>query len=166
LSDQAEFEVQECGQTDETGMVSICSLTVAGALFGLETRTVREVLGECGLQRIPLAPKYVAGVVSNRGEVLTTLSLRALLGLEEYGGRSVVMVLDGAGGEERFGLLVDTVGGVMRVSAAALETNPSTLSERTKALFDGVYRLSDGLLIRLTGTKLLPSKLRQSEIFS
>ncbi len=165
MSVQAEFAVLECGQADETGMVSTCSLTIGSALFGLETRTVREVLGECMMQKIPLAPRYVAGVVSNRGEVLTTLSLRALLGLEEYAGPSVVMVLDGEGGEERFGLLVDAVGGVMRVSAAALEANPSTLSERNKALFDGAYKLPDGLMIRLDGRKLLPSRLRETEIF-
>ena len=166
MSVQAEFEVLECGQSNETGIVSICSLTMGAALFGLEAQMVREVLGECVVQKIPLAPRYVAGVVSNRGEVLTTLSLRALLGLEECAVRSLVMVLDGAVGEERFGLLVDAVGGVMRVSDSMWEANPSTLSERNKALFDGAYPLPDGLMVRLDGTKLLPSRLREMEIFS
>lgn len=166
MSGHVNFEVLGCEQADETGMVSICSLTVNGALFGLETRTVREVLGECVVQKIPLAPGYVAGVISNRGEMLTTLSLRALLGFEERVGRSAVMVLDGADGEERFGLLVDAVGGVMRVSAAALKANPSTLSERNRTLFDGAYTLPDGLMVRLDGKRLLPARLRESEIFS
>ncbi len=49
--------------------------------FGIDTRKIREVLGERDLQRVPMAPAFIAGVVPYRGEVLTTVNLRALLGL-------------------------------------------------------------------------------------
>ena len=65
----------------EGEMVSVCSLTVGAEVFGIDTMKVREVLGAWALQKIPLAPKYIAGVIPNRGAVLTTISLRALLGL-------------------------------------------------------------------------------------
>jgi chemotaxis signal transduction protein len=57
-------------------------------LFGIETRQIREVLGTTTPQRVPLAPEYIAGVVPYRGEVLTTVSFRALLGLGALPGRT------------------------------------------------------------------------------
>ena len=70
-------------EQSEGEMVSVCSLTVGAEVFGIDTMKVREVLGAWAMQKIPLAPAYIAGVIPNRGEVLTTVSLRALLGLEE-----------------------------------------------------------------------------------
>ncbi len=62
-------------------MVSMCSLTAGDEVFGIDTMRVREVLGMRVVQKIPLAPGYITGVIPNRGSVLTTVSLRALLGL-------------------------------------------------------------------------------------
>jgi purine-binding chemotaxis protein CheW len=145
--------------------VSLCTLMVGGEMFAIDTKTIREVLAARAVQRIPLAPAYVAGVIPNRGEVLTTVSLRSLLGLEERGGTSSVLVLEDAEEDEWFGLMVDAVGRVVTVEAATLEANPSTLGARAKALFDGVYKLPDGLMIRLDSTKLRPSRLKGIGLF-
>ena len=72
-------------RADAGGTVSICSLRVGTGLFGIDTRQIREVLGTTAPQRVPLAPEYIAGVVPYRGDVLTTVSFRALLGLERMG---------------------------------------------------------------------------------
>jgi len=61
----------------------------------IDTRQIREVLGTTAPQRVPLAPEYIAGVVSYRGEVLTTVSFRALLGLECRAGSNCILVFDG-----------------------------------------------------------------------
>ena len=71
-------------------MVSVCdcSLRAGTGCLRIDTRQIREVLGATAPQRVPLAPAYIAGVVPYRGEVLTTVSLRALLGLEDGPGRA------------------------------------------------------------------------------
>ena len=145
--------------------VSLCTLMVGEESFAIDTVKIREVLGAREIQRIPLAPAYVAGVIRNRGEVLTTVSLRALLGFEERSGVSAVLVLEDADEDERFGLMVDAVNSVMTVGAATLEANPSTLGARGKALFDGAYKLPEGLMVRLDAAKLRPSRLKGVELF-
>jgi purine-binding chemotaxis protein CheW len=153
-------------KSGEVEGVSLCMLMVGEETFAIDTKKIREVLGAFAMQKIPLAPVYVAGVIPNRGEVLTTVSLRALLGLEERVGASAVLVLEDEDEDERFGLMVDEVSSVLKVSAETLEANPSTLVARSRALFDGAYKLQTGLMVRLDTAKLHPSRLKSVGLFT
>ena len=104
-------EIQE-----ENDAVSLCSLYAGGETFGIDTNKIREVLGQRDLQRVPMSPLFIAGVVPYRGEVLTTVNLRALLGMELQLEKCCVLVMDDDEAAERFGLVVDAVGGVVTVS--------------------------------------------------
>jgi purine-binding chemotaxis protein CheW len=150
---------------EEDQAVSLCSLRAGTVQFGIDTRQIREVLGNTTPQRVPLAPEYIAGVVSYRGEVLTTVSLRALLGLDRWGGTNCVLVLDDEANDERFGLMVDGVGGVVTMGRDALEPNPSALDARSMALFVGTYKMPAGLMVRLEPRQLRPSRLAESGLF-
>jgi purine-binding chemotaxis protein CheW len=150
---------------DESDAVSLCSLYAGSESFGIDTRKIREVLGERELQRVPMSPTFIAGVVPYRGEVLTTVNLRALLGMEAHGGRCCVLVMEDDDVAERFGLVVDAVGGVVTVSRQMLEANPCTLEARGKWLFDGAYKMESGLMVRLDPQKLSPSRLSETGLF-
>ena len=147
------------------GVVTMCSLRAGGGLYGIDTRQIWEVLGKTTPQRVPLAPEYIAGVVPYRGEVLTTVSLRALLGLAPWDGANCVLVLEEEEAEERFGLMVDGVGGVVTMAGNSLEANPSALDARRAALFDGAFKMKPGLMVRLEPMRLRPSRLAANELF-
>jgi purine-binding chemotaxis protein CheW len=155
----------EASAIDAVETVSICSLRVGAGLFGIDTRQIREVLGSTRPQRVPLAPKYIAGVVPYRGEVLTTVCFRVLLGLESIGGAGCVLVLDSEDANERFGLIVDGVAGVVTMARSALQPNPSALDAHCIALFDGAYKMPSGLMVRLDPMRLQPSRLAESGLF-
>jgi purine-binding chemotaxis protein CheW len=146
-------------------VASMCSLMVDKQVFGIEASKVREVLGRCWIQKVPLAPAFIAGVITNRGEVLTTVDLRSLLGLEPRTGARTVLVLEDDDEGEWFGLVVDLAGGMVPVRAETLESNPSTLGARSKALFDGAYKLPTGLMIRLNVGTLRPALLGEGRLF-
>lgn len=150
---------------DENDVVSLCSLFAGGESFGIDTKKIREVLGEKDLQKVPLSPPFIAGVVPYRGEVLTTVNLRALLGKGEHEGRSCVLVMVDDEFGERFGLVVDAVGGVVTVSQSMLEENPCTLEARSKWLFDGAYKMEQGLMVRLDPKRLCPTRLSEAGMF-
>jgi len=150
---------------EEPESASLCSMFAGKESFGIDTAKIREVLGRRELERIPMAPAFVAGVVPYRGDVLTTVSFRALLGLPENSEAGCVLVLDDDGGHERFGLMVDAVGGVVTVERRMLEANPSTLDAKCKWLFDGAYKMESGLMIQLDPQKLRPSRLAETGMF-
>ena len=150
---------------NEDDAVSLCSMFAGSESFGIDTRKIREVLGNRDLQRVPKAPAFIGGVVPYRGEVLTTVDFRALLGMGEHTDASCVLVLEDEDSEERFGLMVDAVGGVVTVNRNMLEANPCTLESRDKWLFDGAYKMETGLMVQLDPQKLRPSRLAEAGLF-
>jgi purine-binding chemotaxis protein CheW len=138
-------------------MSEMCSVRLGQTLFGVPISHILEIVGSAHPQPVPLAPSFVGGLVHYRGDVLTTVSLRQLIGLPPRDGKQDILVLESAGG--CFGLLVDTVCEVLTVSSADYEPNPSTLEERRKALFAGAYKLKDSLLVMLDPERLDPMRL-------
>jgi purine-binding chemotaxis protein CheW len=137
--------------------LEMCSVRIGQTLFGIPITHILEIVGGIQPQRVPLAPDFVGGLVHYRGDVLTTVSLRQLLGLPHREGRQDILVLESAGG--CFGLLVDSVVEVLTVSSADHEPNPSILDERRRALFTGAYKLKEGLLVMLNPERLDPMRL-------
>jgi purine-binding chemotaxis protein CheW len=147
-------------------MLEMCSVRVGQTLFGLPIRYILEIVGKTRPRPVPLSPDFVGGLMHYRGDVLTTVSLRQLLGMplqvdrgakQGWEGCHDVLVLERAGG--CFGLLVDSVCEVLTVSSADHEPNPSTLDARRSALFAGAFKLRDGLLVMLDPVMLDPERL-------
>jgi purine-binding chemotaxis protein CheW len=151
--------------TQEEDMVMLCTLRVGAALFAIEANLICEVLGEMSSKIVPLAPKYVAGVIPYRGEVVTTVSLRHLLGIEDATASSCVLVLNDEEADERYGLVVDGVQGLVTVARDSLEPNPTSLDASSAFLFDGLYRTTSGLMARLNTQQLRPSRITQTGLF-
>ena len=137
--------------------MEMCSVRLGQTLFGIPITHILEIVGSVWPQPVPLAPSYVGGLVHYRGDVLTTVSMRQLLGLPPREGPQDILVLESTGG--CFGLLVDSVGEVLTVSSADYEPNPSILDERRRALFAGAYKLKSGLLVMLDPERLDPMRL-------
>jgi purine-binding chemotaxis protein CheW len=142
-------------------MTEVCSVRIEQALYGVPIRHILEIVGSVRPQPVPLAPSYVGGLVHYRGDVLTTISLRSLLGLPTKDSAQDILVLESAGG--CFGLLVDSVGEVLTVSAADYESNPSILDVRHRALLAGAYKLTSGLLVMLNPDCLDPMRLSATQ---
>lgn len=138
-------------------LVEVCSVRVGKTLFGVPIAHILEIVGAARPQPVPLAPAYVGGLVHYRGDVLTTVSLRQLLGLPPKDGTQDILVLESKGG--CFGLLVDSVSEVLTVSAAEYEASPSTVEEQRRGLLAGAYKLKDGLLVMLDAERLDPLRL-------
>jgi len=139
----------------------VCSVRVDKALFGVPINHILEIVSSTRPQPVPLAPACVGGLVHYRGEVLTTVSLRQLLGLAPNDGKQDILVLESIGG--CFGLLVDSVGEVLTVFANEYEANPSILDEHSKSLLAGAYKLKSGLLIMLDPDRLDPMRLASNQ---
>jgi purine-binding chemotaxis protein CheW len=143
-------------------LLEVCSVRVESTLFGVPISHILEIVGSAHPQPIPLAPAYVGGLVHYRGDVLTTVSLRQLLGLPPQEGAPDILVIENAG--SCFGLLVDSVGEVLTVSGADYESNPSILDERRRSLLAGAYKLKSGLLVMLNPERLDPIRLASSKV--
>jgi purine-binding chemotaxis protein CheW len=135
----------------------MCSVRLGETMFGVPIRHIMEIVGNARPQPVPLAPSFVGGLVHYRGDVLTTVSLRSLLGMPTIEKPQDILVLESAGG--CFGLLVDSVGEVLTVDSRDFEPNPSTLDEKRRTYFKGAYKLKDSLMVLLDPEQFDPMRL-------
>ena len=131
------------------------TLTIGGQLCGIAVATVRDVLGEQAVTRIPLAPREVAGSLNLRGRIVTAIDLRRRLGLApaDAGARRMSVVVDLCG--ELYSRQVDEVGEVMSLPSAGIEENPPTLDALWRQVTRGIHRLDGRLLTVLDIVRLL-----------
>lgn len=141
-------------------LVEVCSVRLNSALYGVPIRHILEIVGSARPQPVPLAPAFVGGLFHYRGDVLTTVSLRFLLGLPALDAPQAVLVLESADGP--FGLLVDSVSEVLALAESEIEPNPSTLGGDRRNLFAGAYKLRNQLLVMLDTEWLDPMRLSAS----
>ncbi len=138
----------------------VCSVRVGDGLYGVPITHILEIVGGSRPQAVPLAPGFVGGLVHYRGDVLTTVSLRRLLGIAEREGAQDFLVVESEAG--CFGLLVDSVVEVLTVSSADFEKSPSTVDARRRGLFAGAYKLKVGLMVMLDPKQLEPMRLAKA----
>lgn len=124
-------------------------------LFGLPISRVQDVFMPDGLTRVPLAAAEIAGVLNLRGRIVTAVDMRCRLGLQPRAeGRQPMAVGIELNGES-YGLLIDTVGEVLKLADDTREPNPVNLDRRLKGVSAGVHRLDGQLLVVLDVDRVL-----------
>src|ERR1700744_5851027 len=109
---------------DTSNLTEYVTFTCAGQLFGLPIGRVQDVFKPSNITRVPLAGAEIAGVLNLRGRIVTAIHLSARLDLAGRGKTAAPMAIGIESGSESFGLLVDGVGEVFKLSDGDREPNP------------------------------------------
>ena len=120
---------------------------IGGQLFGLPIVRVQDVFIPERLTRVPLAPPEIAGVLNLRGRIVTLIDLRRRFGLGKAEDGDSSMAIGVESRAESYGLLIDSVGEVLKLDDAAREPNPINMDQRLARVSAGIYRLDGQLLI-------------------
>jgi purine-binding chemotaxis protein CheW len=128
---------------------------IGGQLFGLPIARVQDVFKPERLTRVPLAPSDVAGLINLRGRVVTAIDMRCRLGLPPNASGHAPMAVGIEFRSEAFGLLIDAVGEVLKLSDDSREATPVNLDQRLARMAAGVHRLDDQLMVVLDVDRVL-----------
>ncbi len=129
--------------------------TIGSQVCGIPVLKVRDVLGPQRITPVPLAPVEVAGSLNLRGRIVTAIDLRTRMGLTDRSAAENEMSIVVEHHGELYSLMVDAVGEVLKMSASDFESNPATLDAIWRGFSEGVYRLSEGLMVVLDIDALL-----------
>jgi purine-binding chemotaxis protein CheW len=142
-------------ETSEGGVTEYVTAVIGAQLFGLPISRVQDVFMPERLTRVPLSPSEIAGVLNLRGRIVTVVDLRVRLGLRRReGGRPPMAVGVDLRGES-YGLLIDQIGEVLRLSNESREDNPVNLDPGMARLAGGVHRLHGQLMVVLDVDRVL-----------
>ena len=128
---------------------TLVTLTVADQLCGVPVLSVRDILGEQPITRVPLAPPEIAGSLNLRGRIVTAIDVRRRLGLPPAppGTPRLSVVTELAGDLDA--LLVDQVGVDLTPPHDSFEPKPPLLPPAWAESCSGMYRLQGRLLMVL-----------------
>lgn len=131
-----------------------CTFRLGNHLCGITVAHVREVLLQCELTPVPLAPPALRGLMNLRGEVVAAIDLRMLMGLDVDDDRDpahVIIDID----DVPTSLMVDAVEDVISVASESFEHPPQTVSGVARHYMTGVHKLEGRLLLVLDAQRIV-----------
>jgi chemotaxis signal transduction protein len=133
----------------------LCTFYLGSELFGVEVVEVQEVLRQPVISPVPLATRFVSGLMNLRGSIVSCIDLRLRFGMPpaSAGSEQVQVVTKTDSGLVSF--QVDRIGDVVEIMDSELEPPPATLTEDAKKLITGVYKLKDRLLLSVSVRQVL-----------
>ena len=117
--------------------------------LGVPIIMIQEVFSGLDVTPVPLSPTEVQGFLNLRGQIVTAIDLRAVMGLPDREEDSSFMNVVVQREDELFSLIVDEVGDVVEVDESRVEPTPKTVDPVWQQHSRGVIRLDEGLLVVL-----------------
>jgi purine-binding chemotaxis protein CheW len=120
-----------------------------GEFFGIQVGRVQEILLAQQMTPVPNSSDEVVGLINLRGQIVTAIDLRKVLGLAapervEDQTNVIINFQDSADS-----LLVDKIGDVLEVATHRIEPPPSSMKGIERKHVEGVCKLEDTLLVML-----------------
>ncbi len=118
----------------------------AGETFGLPVDRVQTIFQIEAVTPVPLGPREVLGLVNLRGKIVTAVSLRQRLHVQELAATKSRLAIGMEHRGENFALVVDEVGDVIVLDPDKRIPTPPHLDHQRAKLTEAVYRLDDQIL--------------------
>ena len=119
--------------------LQLATFYVGDMLLGLEIDQVQEINRCLDVTTVPHAPSWVRGVINLRGDVVTVIDLRSVLGLERgtvtKDSRNLIVKV---GGGELVGLCVDRIADIISTPYDEVIPPPPNIGAMDQNFFSGV----------------------------
>jgi purine-binding chemotaxis protein CheW len=133
-------------ESEHIGRRSYAIIRLGRELYGVGLDVVREFVHLRGVVPVPCCPPHVVGNMNLRGDVLTVVDIRAVLGLDRKGETPKVAVL--AAGELKVGIPATEIVDVLHVAPSELKPRPPSASSAGEQYCTGIALL-DGQAVTL-----------------
>jgi purine-binding chemotaxis protein CheW len=123
--------------------------------FGADIAQVREIIRRDVVTPIPDSPDFIKGVSNVRGEIAVVIDLKRRFFLRsnnEVEEKHIVMTEQE---KNLFGLMVDEVSEVLRITQAEIKTTPELVTRIDRIYISGVLTLENRLIMILDLQKVL-----------
>lgn len=113
--------------------------SVSGKLFGLEMSAVREVLSSPKVTLLPNVPSHVLGVYNLRGNILSLVDIRKILGLNSSTDQKFDVVMLVESSKSLISFVVEKVLDFVNVENSKIKEPSKDISARLAYFVRGIY---------------------------
>jgi purine-binding chemotaxis protein CheW len=162
------MQVTKQNKTEESTLRRYCSFRLAGRLYGVDIRDVKEINTEINFTPIFHATKEIKGYINIRGQIYLLLDPREIFGFPNKQideSNRVVLFMTEVG--DLCGILVDSIEDVVTVDESLIENRrrqerevPEGIERRAADVGEGVCKLENELLIILDARRLVQAVRR------
>ncbi|MCB1758722.1 MAG: purine-binding chemotaxis protein CheW [Gammaproteobacteria bacterium] len=135
------------------------SFSLGGEEYGVDILKVQEIREWRGARPLPNAPDFVKGVLDLRGTMVPVFDLRIRFGLAEasYDPTTVVIVLalEGDGGGQVVGAIVDAVSDVLDIDISSILSAPAMERTIGARYLQGMVTINQRMVVLLDVDRLL-----------
>lgn len=145
----------EASSPDEKTVIQLIVFRAGNEEFGVKIDAVREIIKMGDITPIPESPEFIKGIVNVRGEIVTTIDVKArfdLLTSAETEAKHIVVTKQG---DNLFGLIVDEVIEVLRIMKKDIQSTPSLLDKINEKYVGGIISRDNRLIILLNLDQVL-----------
>lgn len=123
--------------------------------FAIPIGSVREIIRNAPITPVPGADESFKGIINVRGEIAAAVDLRVRFGLPPRTDLEPKRIVITAQGKNLFGLVVDEVAEVLRVSTDEIKPPPEVAMKVERSCVTGVVLREGRLIILLDLVKIL-----------
>jgi len=129
--------------------LELATFYVGDLLVGADIRQVEENNRQMDVTPLPHVPPFVLGVLNLRGNVVTVVDSRTILGVKSdipaRPSHNVIIRFE----RERIGLAVDRIADVVRTTTDAIDELPANFDSMDTRFLQGVHAMENELLLIL-----------------
>jgi len=151
--------------------MQLVTFQVGAEEFGLDIRSIAEVVRPLRITSLPRMPEFIEGVVNLRGAIIPVVDLRKRFGVQGDSGsaKKVRMLITrgavrgpGSTGGDLLGLVVDGVREVLHIPRQQIDPTPAAARGLQADFIGGVGKVGDRLVILVDITKILSRLEREA----
>ncbi len=136
----------------------LMSFTLGKEKYALDMKYLKRVMWAKNITQVPGLPPHILGIINIRGEIISVVDMKMLLGLSHETAEKPSIMITSARGMET-GLLVDSVDAIIDLPPLSIDPPMITFEKEYLDLIDGEARLDETLLIVLNYEKIMQSEL-------
>jgi purine-binding chemotaxis protein CheW len=140
--------------------LQIVTFRIGSQEFGLDVFQVHEILRHQPVTPVPESPDFVEGVTEVRGDLIPVIDMRRRFEAPEARAEGDTRIVVVPFGEDRLGLIVDTVSEVLRLPESTVSDPPEYVRGIAARYLRGIVRAEDRLIVLLDIDAILTSEER------
>lgn len=155
------IQTEEFEQEEDTQKDKYLIFTEGNEYYGIEIKTVTEIIGIQPITEVPELPEYIRGIINLRGKIIPVMDVRVRFNkpFQDYNDRTCIIVIEIQ--DISIGLIVDSVSEVAVIPDSEI-VPPPEVNKGSNKFIKGIGKIGNEVKLILDCDQLFSDEISQS----